>query len=468
MPQPTAPPFFVPSLLLLALVAGLGLTSCEKEAGVLSNLEEALKRKPGGASGIPQPDPQLLLADEPDSVIPPPPDPVKMEPAINKTARVSILGYHDFTEGRSSNDMIINIDDFRAQLQTIKDSGIPVISMSDFLAWKRGERDIPAESLMITIDDGWKATHTLAMPVLREFGYPFTVFLYKNYIGGGGRSLSFDEIKELMANGADIGSHSVSHQNMAARAGRNATQQTAWLRSELEDSWNYLNENFGAHGQVLKTFAYPFGVYSDEAVRLAEEFGYEACFTVNGKKTKWEDPDAEIGRYVVHGRTLANFDVALDFGGGGTTSSGRKLMTGSRTETGEIQGPLISTWPAEGQVIIDRLPEIQLDVSKLEKVNPESIAFRVTGLGRVTHRYNPQTGIISYQLPQRLRSDTCGVRVSLKHAGKNDQEIIAWNFKIDRLAGYLPPEALEKLRDQREADSAEPAAEPTTAAVEAP
>lgn len=467
---PFARRFVCVPLVVLALATGFSLTSCEKESGVISKLEEALKRKPGGASGIPQPDPQLLLADEPDSVIPPPPDPVKMEPVINKTARVSILGYHDFTDGKSSNDMIINIDDFRAQLQTIKDSGIPVISMSDFLAWKSGEKDIPAESLMITIDDGWKATHTLAMPVLKEFGYPYTVFLYKKYIGVGGRSLTFDEVKELMASGADIGSHSVSHQNMASRSGRSADQHTAWLKTELEDSWNFLNENFGAHGQVLKTFAYPFGIYSDEAVRIAQNFGYEACFTVNGKKTKWEDPDAELGRYVVHGRTLANFDVALDFGGGGTTSAGRKLMAESRDDSGEVQGPLITTWPAEGQVIIDRLPEIQLDVSKLEKVDPESIALRVTGLGRVSHRFDPQTGIVSYQLPQRLRSDTCGVRVSLKHAGNRDFEIIAWNFKIDRLAGYLPPEALEKLRDQRESDAAQPAPEvaPEPAEVEAP
>ncbi|MBL9155123.1 MAG: polysaccharide deacetylase family protein [Verrucomicrobiales bacterium] len=451
--------------LLLALAAALLTPSCEKEeASLMTRLEEALKRKPAAHAdkAADQPDPQQLLADEPDSVIPPPPEPVKMEPVINKNARVSILGYHDFTDGRSTNDMIINVDDFRSQLQAIKDSGLPVISMSDFLAWKKGEKDIPAESVMITIDDGWKATHTLAMPVLREFGYPYTVFLYKKYIGVGGRSLSHDEVKELMANGADIGSHSVSHQNMASRSGRSASEHTAWLKTELEDSWNYLNEHFGAHGQVLKTFAYPFGIYSEEAVKIALDFGYEACFTVNGKKTKWEDPDAELGRYVVHGRTLANFDVALDFGGGGTVGSGRKLMTESRTETGEVRGPLITTWPADGQVIIDRLPEIQIDVSKLEGVAADSIALRVSGLGRVSHRYDPQTGIISYPLPQRLRTETCGVRLSFKHAGNRDFEIIAWNFKIDRLAGYLPPDALEKLRDKRESAPAEeaPAAEP--------
>ena len=85
----------------------------------------------------------------------------------------------------------------------------------------------------------------------------------------------------------------------------------------------------------MKTFAFPYGIYSDRALELAREFGYEACFTVNGKKTSWDTEDMEIGRYVVHGTTLANFDPALDFGGGSLTSAGRKLLAESRTETGE-------------------------------------------------------------------------------------------------------------------------------------
>lgn len=441
-----------------ALVAGImagGLSACDKAEVVGEKLENALNQNPAAESAITQPDPEKLLSEEPDIVIPPPPEPVKMEPVVNKEARVAILGYHDFTEKTSRNDMIINIDDFRSQMQAIKDAGLPVISMSRFLAWKRGEDTLPDRSVMITIDDGWKATHTLAMPVLKEFGYPFTVFLYRKYVGVGGRSLTFDEVRELMANGADIGSHSVSHQNMASRAGRSREAHTRWLKTELEESWNFLDENFGNDGSVLKTFAYPFGIYSDEVIEIGETFGYEALFTVNGKKTTWEDHDAKLGRYVVHGTTLANFDLALDFGGGGTTSSGRRLMTESRSIDGKVVGPRVSTWPSDGQTIIDRLPEIQMSVSGLEGFDPDSVVMRVTGFGKVEHSWDPGSAMVRFQVPQRLRADSCGVRVSFKHSGNRDWETIAWNFHIDRLAGYLPPDALQKLRDRRAAESEE-------------
>ncbi|MDF1863157.1 MAG: polysaccharide deacetylase family protein, partial [Verrucomicrobiales bacterium] len=291
--------------LLLTCFALVFFSGCEKAAPVLDAVKEALDREKIDENAIEEID----LAN-----IPPPPELVAMEPVVNKEARVSILGYHDFTEGRSNNDMVLNIDDFRSQMQAIKDSELPVISMRQFLDWKQAKADIPAECVMITIDDGWKATHTLAMNVMKEFGYPFTVFLYKNYVGVGGRSMTHDEIRELAANGGTISSHSISHQNMSQWRGKSAEAYTAWIKEELEESYRFLEANFGDTGAVVKTFAFPYGIYNDQVLELAKEFGYEACFTVNGKKTDWESEEMEIGRYVVHGTTLANFDPALSFG----------------------------------------------------------------------------------------------------------------------------------------------------------
>lgn len=413
----------------------LTLSSCEKASPYLDKLAAALNRK------TPSEEAPLKAIPINPADIPPPPALVKMEPEINKEARVAVLAYHDFTDGKSNNDMILNIDDFRDEMQAIKDSELPVISMQQFLDWKQAKKDIPAESVLITIDDGWKATYTLAIEVLREFGYPFTVFLYENYIGVGGHSLTPDQIREIVAAGGTISSHSVSHQDMARRGGKSRTAYEAWLKVELEDSWNYLEDTFGDTGAVLKTFAYPYGIYSDQVAQMAKQFGYQVCFTVNGKKTTWETPDMEIGRYVVHGTTLANFEPALNFGKGNQTTSGRKLMSESRDQDGNKRAPLVVVYPSKDSLVPDRLPRIRVDLSKLEGVQPDSISLRITSLGRVPHVYNPATGIVSYQIPQKLRLETCSVQLSFRHAGNQKTEIIAWNFKIDKLAEYLSANA---------------------------
>jgi len=422
---------------LSALSIVLLLTGCEEVSPIADKVKNALDRE--SVETLAEEVPETLVAEPID--IPPPPQPVAMEPVVNKDARVSILGYHDFTDGRSSNDMILNVNDFRDQMQAIKDAELPVISMREFLDWKQGKKPIPEKCVMITIDDGWKATHTLAMDVLREFDYPFTVFLYKNYVGVGGRSMSYEEIREIAASGGTLSSHSVSHANMSGRKGRSAEAYTAWLKEELEESYRFLEENFGDTGAVEKTFAFPYGIYNDQVIELAREFGYEACFTVNGKKTNWDVEDMEIGRYVVHGTTLANFDPALNFGGENQTTSGRRLMVETTGSDGSTNAPLVSVMPPAESIIGNRLPLIEVDLSKLPGVQPDSISMRISGFGKVPHEYDYGTGTVRYQVPQRLRLDKCSVQLSFRHANNPESEVIAWNFSLDRLADYLDAEA---------------------------
>lgn len=420
---------------LLLLVLTLGLTSCDNSSEVFDRLKTAIDRDSELLEEEISPE-EALLAEEPDSVIPPPPEPVETAPIINKDARVAILGYHDFIEGKSTNDMKMDVLDFRDQMQAIKDAQIPVISMQQFLAWKRGEEDIPDECVMITIDDGWKATHTLAMPVLKEFEFPFTVFLYKKYVGVGGRSMTHDEIRDLQKNGGTVACHSVSHQDLRSKRGKSDEDYLEWVRSEFEDSMVFLEENFAASGEVIRTFAYPYGFYNETCVEIATELGYEAAFTVNGKKTEWEVEDFEIGRYIVMGKTGANFGSALSFGGPDGLATGRKLLNESRNEEGELEEALVVTRPAQGESITDRMPLIEVDVSKLENVKP--LAMRVSGIGTVPFEYDTEAKVIRYQVPQRLRTESNKVVVYFSHSGSSDSEAIAWNFKLDLLGDYLP------------------------------
>ena len=196
----------------------------------------------------------IFEAAKPEEVVP------KAVPfELNKSAIVSILGYHDFRE-RGGSPMIIASAKFREQMQAIKDSGIPVIPLSDVLTWRKGLKNIPEESIVITMDDGWEGVHTYAYPVLKEFGFPFTAYLYKKYVNIGGRSLSWDQIREMMKNGCEIGSHSVSHESLRIKKGRKEEDHQLWLLGELKDSKEFLEKNLGV---PITSFAYPFGVFDD-------------------------------------------------------------------------------------------------------------------------------------------------------------------------------------------------------------
>ena len=96
-------------------------------------------------------------------------------------------------------------------MQEIKNNGFTVIGMQDFLAWRRGEKSIPNKCCIITIDDGWVSAYNNAWPILKKYNYPFTLFIYINYVGTGGKSMSWDQLAEMRDAGVDIESHTYSH-----------------------------------------------------------------------------------------------------------------------------------------------------------------------------------------------------------------------------------------------------------------
>jgi peptidoglycan/xylan/chitin deacetylase (PgdA/CDA1 family) len=425
-------PSFLRRFLLLLFLCGY-TASCDR-----LKKKDAPAQSPGA---VPE------IVDEPADAVPPPVpaplDPNVPELTINKSAQVSVLGYHNFITGTSKEPMQINIGHFRDQMQAIKDAKLPVISMKDFLAWRRGEKDVPDPSVVITIDDGWKSTHTLAMPVLKEFGYPFTVFLYKRFVNGGSKSMSTAEIKELMANGGEVGSHSVSHPYKAkitAMFRKSPEEGEGFLRMEMKDSRQFLEDLLAVK---VPTYAYPGGYHSPREQEIGKEAGYEAMFTVNAAKVTWDTPADALPRYIIYGTDMRDvlFKRAISSRGIAEGELAKQLLGG--IDGGE---PLVTTTPLPDAQIASRRPLIEVDVSKLEGIDPASVEMKIAGFGRVPAEYDPAAGKITCLVKETLRSNECQVFVTFKRKSETKPDIVSWRFFIDLVAHYLPdePEHLEK------------------------
>lgn len=351
---------------------------------------------------------------------------------LNKSSVVSILGYHDFRE-RGGSPMIIAVDKFREQMQAVKESGIPVIPLSDVLAWRRGEKNIPEEAIVITMDDGWQGVYQHAFPILKELGFPFTVYLYKKYVNIGGRSMTWAQIREMMEHGCEVGSHSVSHESLRARKkGRTEEQHMEWVLSELRESKEFLESNLGIE---CVTHAYPFGIFDDTVAEMGLNAGYEALVTVNAQKVIWDSPPGKLGRYIIHGESDTNFKLATSFRGRGDVSSSHFLASDARDAEGRR---MVGLSPEPESTIQERLPLIQAKLEGVGAVVPESVRLRVAGLGNVPVQYDAGTMTASYQLPVRLRHGDCAVTLVFKKAEGQPDEVLSWRFKVDLEAAYKP------------------------------
>ena len=373
-------------------------------------------------------DPSMLEAAIPEPEIP-------AAPAfeLNKSATVAILGYHDVRE-RGGSPMLIAGTKFREQMQAIKDSNIPVIPFGDVIAWKRGEKNVPQESIVITFDDGWEGVYEHAYPVLKEFGFPFTVYLYKKYVNIGGRSMSWDQIREMMANGCEIGSHSVSHENLKKkpRGVKTDADYQQWVLAELKDSRDFLEENLKIK---VTSFAYPYGIFDDEIMNTALQIGYDSLVTVNGQKVTWDTPMGKLGRYIVHGDSDTNFKYATSFRGRGDVTSNKFLVADATNEKGE---QLVKLTPAPESTITERRPLIEANLRNVGTVVPESIKMRIGGLGTVPSYYDADMMTVRFQMPYRIRREETVISLSFQREASLPAEVITWRFKVDLSAAYLP------------------------------
>lgn len=367
---------------------------------------------------------------EPSSPTPQPAAVIPGKQVESDGVRVTVLGYHDFSKTKKATQMLLPSATFRKQMQAIRDLGLNVISMEDFMAWKRGEKKIKDKSVVITIDDGWKSVYTDAFPILKEFKYPFTVFLYSNYVDGGGSALTTPMIKEMQKHGCTIGSHSISHPYPAtvkAERAKGSESFANYLRKEMGGSKKFLEKKFG--GKV-PTYAYPGGYVTGEMLPIASEVGYEFLFTVLPGKTTLSTSNLTIPRYIILGTHDYIFRNATSF---------KATSTSAATDGAIVQSTPHPVSPKPGALVSDRLPTLSADLSKVENIDVESIVMRVAGFGKVPATYDASTKTISWKVTRRLRSRTCEVTVQWRQKGATQYaKPMTWVFRVNREAAYQP------------------------------
>jgi peptidoglycan/xylan/chitin deacetylase (PgdA/CDA1 family) len=274
---------------------------------------------------------------------------------VNLKSQGIVLCYHRF-EDKPKDSLAIKPADFETQMQALKDNGITVISMTDFLAWRRGEKGISEKAAIISIDDGYLSGYKVAWPILKKFGYPFTMFLYTDYIKGGpksgGQSISWDQLAEMRDAGVDIEGHTASHSSLNARKGKTDEQYLAWLKGEIVDSKEILEKNLGIQ---IKAFAYPYGLHNETVRNVVKEAGYEAAFTVYGQRIAYGAHSMMIGRYAIESTKPKVFEEAVNFKGA-VEGGNAGVMPAATT---------MVTQPMDGATVNDPLPDIKANLATL-------------------------------------------------------------------------------------------------------
>ena len=176
--------------------------------------------------------------------------------------------YHRFGDGRYPSTNIA-VDTFRGQLEFLRDEGFTVLTLGDALA-RLEAGSLAGPTVVLTIDDGYDSFRTGALPVLAQFGMPATLFVNTASVGGADM-LNWDDLRELAAQGLEIGNHTTSHEYFLDLP---VATRLQLFRDDVVAAQEVFVQRLS---RAPALFSYPFGEYDPAMRTVIRDLGFSAA-----------------------------------------------------------------------------------------------------------------------------------------------------------------------------------------------
>jgi len=194
-----------------------------------------------------------------------------------------VFMYHRFGESKHSSTNI-TLKQFSYQLDYLKKNSYSVWPLSKIINHIINKKSIPTKTVALTIDDAYISTYTKAYPLLKSKNFPFTVVVSTNPVDNGSKFyMSWEQMREMKAYGAEFANHSLSHDFLLQRESETALKWRKRVTKEIQKAQLRLKEEFGEDtNENPRLFSYPFGEYDIKTLELIKELGYIGITQTSG------------------------------------------------------------------------------------------------------------------------------------------------------------------------------------------
>jgi sugar transferase (PEP-CTERM/EpsH1 system associated) len=213
-----------------------------------------------------------------------------------------ILLYHDICNDEfdinkvesARKPYVIKISEFEKQVAWMAKNGYRGVSCGFWVEDKGGNEY--KKSSVIVFDDGLISNYKKALPVLKKYNMKATFFITAANVGKDG-FMGWDNIKELLNSGMEIGSHSLTHAIPTSLTEKE-------LEKELMESKSLLESNLKTK---IDYFSSPTGFYNDLLPDLAKKAGYKAVLISKASLNKIGDGHVLYKTSVKRGYSIEKF-----------------------------------------------------------------------------------------------------------------------------------------------------------------
>ncbi|HEV8080100.1 MAG TPA: polysaccharide deacetylase family protein [Chitinophagaceae bacterium] len=209
---------------------------------------------------------------------------------------VPVLCYHHirsmYTGGRM-HEYEVSPAAFAYQMKALADSGYKTILPEDLYEYLVHGAALPLKPVMITFDDTDKEQFTIGAAEMNKFGFKGVYFIMTIAINRK-RYMNEEELKLLSDSGHAIEAHTWDHHIVTKYEPADWDIQLVQPQKRLE----------AIIGRPLKYFAYPFGLWNNDAILELKKHGIKMAFILSTKRDSTE-PLYTIRRMIVPGQWTA-------------------------------------------------------------------------------------------------------------------------------------------------------------------
>ena len=210
-------------------------------------------------------------------------------------SKIAVLNYHFFYDpeiGETCPDgNCKKVQDFEKELTYLKQNNYKTLTMDEFTKWMYGEIELPARSVLITIDDGAMGTGShngnKLIPILEKYNMHATLFLISGW-------WSIDNYRSPYL---DIESHTYDmHEgNYCEGVPRGSKLLCSSREQVLED----LSRSADITGSK-NAFCFPMYVYNDTTFDVLREIGFKLAFVGGDVKASRSNDKYKVPRYHIY------------------------------------------------------------------------------------------------------------------------------------------------------------------------
>jgi peptidoglycan/xylan/chitin deacetylase (PgdA/CDA1 family) len=225
---------------------------------------------------------------------------------------VVILMYHSVAENKEF--FTVRPEEFKRQMDYLYKQNFKVIGLEKLVEYVRNKKEVPPKTIVLTFDDGYEDNYLTAFSVLKQYGFPATIFLATGLLGNKSYTnkrgihlpmLDWSQIKEMHNSGLiDFQPHTMNHPKLSQINIDEA-------RKEISDSKMFIEKELN---KQCRFFAYPYGDFNKDVKYIISQY-FDVALSIKKGRVGPNSDFLELPRNSIDSQTsFIQFKGIIKFG----------------------------------------------------------------------------------------------------------------------------------------------------------